>query len=167
MRILDLFSCAGGAGMGYHRAGFEVVGVEEYVEAYEHRIAAGRPPAPLEVHHKNRDKQDNRPENLVVLTKREHALLHQRENADDYAARRAARGGHKSWQAFEKAQRSEARRSEIRARSERMREAYESGATTIEVGELFGIDASNVSRNLRRIGTTMRTPSAGRRDRRG
>jgi len=28
MRILDLFCCAGGAGMGYHRAGFEVVGVD-------------------------------------------------------------------------------------------------------------------------------------------
>ena len=28
MRILDLFSCAGGAAMGYHKAGFEVVGVD-------------------------------------------------------------------------------------------------------------------------------------------
>ena len=27
-RLLDLFSCAGGAAMGYHRAGFEVVGVD-------------------------------------------------------------------------------------------------------------------------------------------
>jgi hypothetical protein len=27
-RMLDLFCCAGGAGMGYHRAGFEVVGVD-------------------------------------------------------------------------------------------------------------------------------------------
>ena len=27
-RILDLFCCAGGAGVGYHRAGFEVVGVD-------------------------------------------------------------------------------------------------------------------------------------------
>ena len=27
-RILDLFCCEGGAGMGYHRAGFEVVGVD-------------------------------------------------------------------------------------------------------------------------------------------
>ena len=27
-RLLDLFSCAGGAGMGYHRAGFKVVGVD-------------------------------------------------------------------------------------------------------------------------------------------
>lgn len=29
MRLLDLFCCAGGAGMGYHRAGFEVVGVDK------------------------------------------------------------------------------------------------------------------------------------------
>ena len=28
MRILDLFCCAGGAGMGYRRAGFDVVGVD-------------------------------------------------------------------------------------------------------------------------------------------
>jgi DNA (cytosine-5)-methyltransferase 1 len=28
MRLLDLFCCAGGAGMGYHQAGFEVVGVD-------------------------------------------------------------------------------------------------------------------------------------------
>lgn len=28
MRLLDLFCCSGGAGVGYHRAGFEVVGVD-------------------------------------------------------------------------------------------------------------------------------------------
>jgi DNA (cytosine-5)-methyltransferase 1 len=28
VKLLDLFSCAGGAAMGYHRAGFEVVGVD-------------------------------------------------------------------------------------------------------------------------------------------
>lgn len=27
-RLLDLFCCAGGAGMGYARAGFEIVGVD-------------------------------------------------------------------------------------------------------------------------------------------
>ena len=27
-RLLDLFCCAGGAGKGYHRAGFDVVGVD-------------------------------------------------------------------------------------------------------------------------------------------
>lgn len=42
----------------------------------------------IEVHHKNRDKQDNRAENLCCLTKKEHAELHkkllqqeQKENA--------------------------------------------------------------------------------------
>jgi len=30
MRILDLFCGAGGAAMGYHRAGFDVVGVDKY-----------------------------------------------------------------------------------------------------------------------------------------
>ena len=28
MKLLDLFCCGGGAGMGYHRAGFEVTGVD-------------------------------------------------------------------------------------------------------------------------------------------
>jgi DNA (cytosine-5)-methyltransferase 1 len=28
MRLLDLFCCGGGAGMGYHQAGFDVVGVD-------------------------------------------------------------------------------------------------------------------------------------------
>lgn len=28
LRLLDLFCCAGGAGVGYSRAGFEVVGVD-------------------------------------------------------------------------------------------------------------------------------------------
>lgn len=28
MKLLDLFCGAGGAGMGYHRAGFEVLGVD-------------------------------------------------------------------------------------------------------------------------------------------
>jgi DNA (cytosine-5)-methyltransferase 1 len=34
MRLLDLFSGAGGAAVGYHRAGFEVVGVDNRPQAY-------------------------------------------------------------------------------------------------------------------------------------
>lgn len=40
MRLLDLFCGAGGAAMGYHRAGFEVVGVDHQLMSHLQERAA-------------------------------------------------------------------------------------------------------------------------------
>ena len=48
-----------------------------YVECYEHRIVDGKVVArEVERHHLNRDRADNRPENLVSLSVHEHAQVH-------------------------------------------------------------------------------------------
>jgi len=44
------------------------------IRCYEHRAVMGNPLG--EVHHKNGNKHDNRPENLEVLTSREHRRRH-------------------------------------------------------------------------------------------
>lgn len=38
MKLLDLFCKAGGASMGYHQAGFEVVGVEAIPPVYTQHL---------------------------------------------------------------------------------------------------------------------------------
>jgi hypothetical protein len=140
---------------GYVRLRWHV-GPEEYIEEYEHRIVAGRPGPDLQVHHLNRIRDDNRPGNLVVLTLVEHAELHAQENRPAWDRALANRHGYRSNVAWEKARRSAERRANNLSRYREMRRLYESGMTTIEIGSLFHVDSSNVSRHLRQVGTKMR-----------
>lgn len=52
------------------------VGTQSYVEAFEHRVVAGRP-AGQHVHHVNENKADNDPSNLRALAPTEHIQHHQ------------------------------------------------------------------------------------------
>ena len=133
-----------------------LVGPRHYVEIYEHRIAAGRPPSNLDVHHINHIKDDNRPENLLVLSRRDHSKLHSSLNREKWDKRRAARGGYRSWRAYEKAQRRIEREKSRHEKYLKMKGLYEEGYSTTEIGKIFGIDNSNVSVHLRQVGTEMR-----------
>lgn len=64
------------------------VGTRSYVEALEHRMLTGRQ-TPV-VHHKNRHRDDNRPENLQPVTSLEHGAQHSRINLQEAVALYAA-----------------------------------------------------------------------------
>lgn len=85
-RILDLFCCAGGAGMGYHRAGFDVVGVDlepqphypfpfhqgdalEYLQAHGHEFDAIHASPPCQAYTKARKLQGNTHPELIIPTR--------------------------------------------------------------------------------------------------
>lgn len=67
-------------GEGYVQLRWKV-GKDQYVWCYEHRLVQGLPVG-REVHHKNRIRDDNDPENLVPLTSRQHGAEHRRISRD-------------------------------------------------------------------------------------
>lgn len=64
-----------------------------FVEALEHRVVMGLPPADISVHHINMVRHDNRPENLQLIRPSDHASLHNPTEFDvDEAVRLYALG---------------------------------------------------------------------------
>lgn len=118
-----------------------LVGTQEYVEAYEHRVVVGNP-AGMHVHHIDRDKSNNNPSNLQVIDATQHGHTHARR------VRRRKRNARRNLRGFD---RSEAAR------------LYAKGMGTVAIGELLGVDPSNISRGLRAHGVKMRTPWEARR----
>ncbi|NUS00404.1 MAG: hypothetical protein HOV67_34710, partial [Kribbellaceae bacterium] len=78
-----------GSGQGYIRLRWKV-GTRQYVETYEHRVVDGHVTTAEHVHHRNRVRDDNRPENLEHLTAEEHGEEHRAESLER-AQRMAAR----------------------------------------------------------------------------
>ena len=144
-----------------------LIGVQEYVEEFEHRINAGRPPSWMHVHHRNGDKTDNRPENLEVLTAREHNRRHPENVEKALTARGLPPVGrsyapYRSREAKARAERRLAREARRALEVERMAGMYAQGLTVVEIGKALGIDHSNVSRRLRAAGVKMRTATESR-----
>lgn len=86
-RLLDLFSCAGGAAMGYHRAGFDVVGVDinpqprypfehhvgdaiEFVTAHGHEFDAIHASPPCQAYTNAQKIRGNTHPDLVAPTRK-------------------------------------------------------------------------------------------------
>lgn len=63
------------SGQGYIRLRWTVA-PHQQVEVYEHRVVDGRVTTAEHVHHRNRRRDDNRPENLAHLSAAEHAIEH-------------------------------------------------------------------------------------------
>ena len=85
-RLLDLYCCAGGAAVGYHRAGFDVVGVDiafqrnypyefhqgdalDYVAEHGHEFDAIHASPPCQAFSKTRTLHNNEHPDLVVPTR--------------------------------------------------------------------------------------------------
>ena len=85
-RLLDLYCCAGGAAVGYHRAGFDVVGVDiafqrnypyefhqgdalDYVAEHGHEFDAIHASPPCQAFSKTRTLHNNEHPDLVAPTR--------------------------------------------------------------------------------------------------
>lgn len=86
---------------GYINKGYRYVSVGKYVQQQEYHILVAKAFPEIcgewfdgaQVHHKNHDTLDNRPENLEVISPSEHSKLHYKDQPDSFkkpSAKRSA-----------------------------------------------------------------------------
>lgn len=80
-----------------NKSGRYVVRFNKYTYVSLHRLVykkyVGEIPRNFEIHHKDFNKLNNAPENLVALSKDEHKILHEEERRRKRAHKRAQRKG--------------------------------------------------------------------------
>lgn len=137
---------------GYMRLRW-LVGPDQYVEVYEHRLVAGLPEG--HVHHKDHNKLNNDPANLEVLDIVEHARHHGAENSAR-SKRMCEWGGLHSQAAYDKRQSRLRREQKHKELLESIADMYQSGLKTTEIAKRIGRDNSMVSRALKTLGVQAR-----------
>lgn len=127
-------------GDGYIRLRWKV-GIEQYVETYEHRVFDGVVTDAEHVHHRNEVRDDNSPENLEPMTAEEHNAHHaDRKSPKWYPFH--------SRDAAMKAAIAEDNRRERDKRTQLIRDLHKSGLSTIQIGRIVGLHPSGVWRYL-------------------
>ncbi len=166
-------------GSGYMRLRWSV-GDGNYVEAYEHRVIAGLPAC--EVHHKNGDKTDNRPENLEVISASDHRKHHanERRRMDPHQALEMYRSGVSTpkiakffgvnnatvFRALDKVGvsfRSAGSYWEKDIDLDAIRKLHTSGMSTYRIATVLGCSQGNVQRRVTLLGLTPHRQHGGRR----
>lgn len=151
-----------------------------YVEAYEHRIIAGRPKG--HVHHKNRVTGDNRPDNLVALASQDHVALHatERHKFSRSEAARLYTSGHSTvdiaarfgvnhgtvYRALDKLgvpfrQASDYWKKDIDL--VRIRELHGAGWSTYRIADALGVSQQNIQIRVRWLGLVPHRQYGGRK----
>jgi Mor family transcriptional regulator len=162
------------AGHGYIRLRWKIA-PRQYVETYEHRLDGDHVTTAEHVHHKNRRRDDNRPDNLKPLSAAEHAEHHTEEY--HRRAHRMAKLYEEGWSTVELSRKfristtcvyrrlvdvgvtmrsAEERRAEVPP--EQAAEMYMAGRSITSLARQYRMDSGRITKLIRAGGGVIRKP---------